>query len=161
MVKICHSCYCVFGQYEHGDGDPFDGPGGTLAHAYFPQFGGDIHVDDTEFWSIDSYKGTNLLQTMVHELGHSLGLSHSDVREAVMAPFYRGWDPFLKLDQDDRRAIQALYGVGGRINSGRPGRQPSPGPGRPDICRDSGIDAMVQVCCTSGLDCAVPPCPDR
>ena len=54
---------------EHGDGDPFDGPGGTLAHAYFPQYGGDMHVDDTEYWTIDSFKGTNLLQTVVHELG--------------------------------------------------------------------------------------------
>ena len=66
-----------FERYEHGDGDAFDGPGGTLAHAYFPQYGGDVHVDDTEFWTIDSFKGTNILQTMVHEIGHSLGLSHS------------------------------------------------------------------------------------
>ena len=81
-----------FASYEHGDGDAFDGPGGTLAHAYFPQFGGDVHMDDSERWTVDSYQGTNLLQTLTHEIGHSLGLSHSDVRDSVMAPFYQGID---------------------------------------------------------------------
>ena len=27
-----------------------------------------------------------------------------------MAPFYKGWDPNLKLDEDDIQGIQALYG---------------------------------------------------
>lgn len=95
---------------EHGDGDPFDGPGGTLAHAYFPVFGGDAHFDASETWSINSYRGTNLFQVAAHEFGHSLGLSHSDVRSALMAPFYRGYDPLFNLDQDDIDGIQALYG---------------------------------------------------
>ncbi|CAH1183597.1 unnamed protein product, partial [Phaedon cochleariae] len=95
---------------EHGDGDPFDGPGGTLAHAYFPVFGGDAHFDASEAWSINSYRGTNLFQVAAHEFGHSLGLSHSDIRQALMAPFYRGYDPVFNLDTDDIDGIQALYG---------------------------------------------------
>lgn len=78
-----------FEEGEHGDGDPFDGAGGTLAHAYFPVYGGDAHFDDAEYWTINSARGTNLFQVAAHEFGHSLGLSHSDVRSALMAPFYR------------------------------------------------------------------------
>jgi len=95
---------------EHGDGDPFDGSGGTLAHAFFPVFGGDAHFDDDEPWTINTFRGTSLLQTAAHEFGHSLGLSHSDDKSALMAPFYRGFEDKPKLEKDDIKGIQALYG---------------------------------------------------
>merc|ERR1719309_439259 len=99
-----------FFTFSHGDADPFDGRGGTLAHAFFPRYGGDIHLDDSEQWSANSYQGTNFLQTLTHETGHSLGLSHSRVSASVMAPFYRGWDSNFKLHADDIEGIQSLYG---------------------------------------------------
>jgi len=100
----------AFFTFSHGDGNPFDGVGGTLAHAYFPRYGGDVHMDDSEAWTENSKKGTNFLQTLTHEIGHSLGLSHSRVSASVMAPFYRGWEPAFKLHSDDIRGIQSLYG---------------------------------------------------
>merc|ERR1712088_652245 len=99
-----------FERRSHGDDDPFDGEGGTLAHAFFPIYGGDAHFDDQEYWTIDDYRGSNPLQTMAHEFGHSLGLSHSDDSSALMAPFYKGYVPDVKLESDDIKAIQALYG---------------------------------------------------
>ena len=115
---------------EHGDGDAFDKSGGTLAHAFFPQQGrasGDIHFDDDEFWTLGSFSGINLTQVAVHEIGHSLGLEHTNVRGAIMFPSYEGYRPDLDLAEDDIRGewevchfrpqvdhlysgIQALYG---------------------------------------------------
>ena len=96
-----------FESREHLDNDPFDGFGGTLAHAFFPIYGGDIHFDDDEDWTVNSYRGTSLLMSASHELGHSLGLSHSDVKTSLMAPFYRGYEENLELDADDISGIQA------------------------------------------------------
>ena len=138
-----------FNRFNHGDGDPFDGRGGTLAHAYFPIYGGNAHFDDSEFWTINSYRGTNLLQTAAHEFGHSLGLSHSDQFSALMAPFYRGYDSSLALDKDDVRAIQALYGK--KIE-----KKPTSSTATPDVrvridttveelCQNSTIDSILTI----------------
>ncbi|KAI0228015.1 Matrix metalloproteinase-20 [Lamellibrachia satsuma] len=97
---------------EHGDGNPFDGPRGTLAHAFFPQYGGDAHFDEDEAWVFRTGKtgSINLFQVAAHEFGHSLGLAHTDVNTALMAPLYRGYEPNFTLDPDDISGIQRIYG---------------------------------------------------
>lgn len=48
----------------------------------------------------------NIVSIVAHEFGHSLGLSHSDVRDSLMAPFYRGYNPRFKLHEDDVQGIR-------------------------------------------------------
>ncbi|XP_014271622.1 50 kDa hatching enzyme isoform X4 [Halyomorpha halys] len=95
----------------HGDGNPFDGPGGVLAHATPPSNNVSyVHFDKAEHWTINGHKGVNLFQVAAHEFGHVLGLSHSDKRSALMSTDYCGYRPDFQLDNDDIFAIQALYG---------------------------------------------------
>lgn len=92
-----------------------DGPYTTLAHAFQPGteaiFGaggtiaGDIHLDSSDDW-VNNF---DLPTVLLHELGHSLGLAHSDDITAVMYPYYGG--PNLTLSADDIAGIQAIYGA--------------------------------------------------
>jgi hypothetical protein len=89
-----------------------------LAHAFYPGSlrGGDAHFDVEEDWNlddryIDEYTKTSLKNVAIHEFGHSLGIGHSNVQGAVMFPWYSGYRGDGDLPEDDKLAIQSLYGT--------------------------------------------------
>ncbi|OWA50795.1 putative Matrix metalloproteinase-28 [Hypsibius exemplaris] len=105
----------LFAKGAHRDGSAFDGPRKVLAHATFPR-AGTVHFDDDETW-VPSGKaerdGISLFIVAAHEFGHALGLDHSKVQTALMAPFYKYSPKDDIIDRDDIAGIQAMYGQPG------------------------------------------------
>ncbi|CAM8943618.1 unnamed protein product [Rhodiola kirilowii] len=98
----------AFGRRAHGDNSPFDGRGGTLAHAYAPT-NGRFHYDADELWSIGPLPGRFDVATVaLHEIGHLLGLGHSSVQNAIMFPSIAA-NTVKGLAADDINGIRALY----------------------------------------------------
>ena len=89
-----------------------DGPGGTLATAWrwpAPDLKALIVLDPAENWD-----PTSGYDAMLHELGHALGIRHSDVHGVVMSGLpqspYASMPGRDVLQPDDIAAAQALFG---------------------------------------------------
>lgn len=87
-----------------------DGNNNTLAYGFYPssydlEAHGNITFDSGEdyFWNANSF-----LFVAAHEIGHAIGIEHSDVSGALMYPTYSSL--LTGLSADDISAARAVYG---------------------------------------------------
>lgn len=87
--------------------EDFDGPMGVLGRAlitdYRSSLYGHIHFDPSENWIYGDKKlehgSIDFFTVMLHEIGHILGIAHSEDESSILYPAYTG--PKRELTQDD------------------------------------------------------------
>ena len=122
-----------FGTSVNNDPTPFDPEGNILAHTYYPDppnpepIAGDMHLNPAVNWNVGA--DTDIYTVALHELGHALGLGHTDNPADVMYPYYRFG---AELSPNDIAGVQALYGSpGGAVPPAGGGAGPGGNPVAP------------------------------
>jgi predicted Zn-dependent protease len=77
----------------------FDGPGNILAHATLPPYK-DLCIDSSEQWTYDK-----LYFTLLHEMGHLLGLFHSKDKKSIMYSTYIRGNNFIQSDLENLKIM--------------------------------------------------------
>lgn len=92
-----------------------DGPNGTLGEAFLPSSGPltgvQIILDSQENWKTGLTNNPNDLSfryVVSHEIGHGIGIGHSELDTAFMSQFYNA--AISQLTPDDVAAAQTIYG---------------------------------------------------
>lgn len=128
-----------------GAASNFDGPGGTLAWAFLPT-GNDspltVKLDLDEAWCVGEDGAgpkTRVENVLGHEVGHTLGLIHSRVPTAFMAPIYSA-SVRAPQDDDDVARLVERYG---------PAKEPVRVTAPPPAQAVGGVDFRVEGVITS------------
>ena len=68
-----------------------------------------VMMDKEDCWSVGAQPDCyDLESTVTHEIGHILGLGHSQDPKAIMSP-YIGTNETQHINQDDINGLQAKY----------------------------------------------------
>lgn len=135
-----------FQKPNHPEVDSYPMEGTTLAHAFFPRKG-DVHLRNDLVWNfgdkpLESHEHS-FFRVLLHEVGHSLGLQHSQDANSIMFGYYSSHR--MNLHYDDINGIQHIYGTPLHLKATTQSVDSIDSDVEIDKCDFNSIDAIVNI----------------